>query len=151
MSKKSFLILICLIFFGQIAFSKEIPVKIKPISKLTTSNLKVKEGDCVEFLVADDVELNSKIYLKKDEKVFGTITSREENNFLGQTASIYMENFYTKDFGGKKVKLKGVIYEKGTCHDMITGFIQEFLILVRGGEVQINPKKDLFTLYAEVN
>jgi len=150
MIKKIFLTIICLFLFVTVVFSKEVAVKISPVKVITTSDLKLKIGDCVEFSLAEDINLNSKC-LKKGDKVYGIVTSREENGFLGQVASVYIENFYIKDSCGKRIKLKGVIYKKGTCHDVITGFLQLFLVVIRGGEVWIKPGEDLFTLYAEVS
>ena len=37
------------------ASAQEIAVKIKPVYKISTSNLSLKEGDCLDFVVVDDV------------------------------------------------------------------------------------------------
>ena len=148
MLKKFFLILICLFFAVQKSFSKEISVKIKPLSETTTSNLKLQNGDSVKFLISDDVKVDDKLVLKKGREVFGTVTSREENGFMNEAASVYIENFYVKN-GDERINLKGIVYKEGKSHDVITGFLPIICIFVRGGEVQIKPETDDFTLYYE--
>ncbi|MFA7658401.1 MAG: hypothetical protein WCY19_03105 [Candidatus Gastranaerophilaceae bacterium] len=151
MFKRIVLILICLFFTVNAGFSKDIPLTIRPVSKITTSNLKLQNGDSVEFLIAEDVKIDSKMEFKKGQKVYGTITSREENGFMNEVSNIYIENFYTKDRGGKRIKLKGIVYKEGRSHDMINGFLPLICILIRGGEVQINSEKNTFTIYWEEN
>lgn len=152
MSKKLFLLLI-LSVIGQISIAKEIPVNIKPVSKITTSNVNLQEGDCVNFVITDDVFINSKLYLKKNEPVSGIITGLEENGYLYKPANIYIDNFATKNNGEKAVKLRGIVYKEGNNHWMITQFIPFPCTVLRGGEVQIKPKnkKDVFTLILEDN
>lgn len=130
----------------QIAKANEIPVNIKPAAKITTSNVNLQEGDGVNFIVEDDVYVNSKLYLKKNKPVSGTITSIDENGYLYKPATLYIDNFVTENADEKPTKLKGIIYKKGNDHAIITQFIPLPLIWLRGGEVQIKPKKDVFTL-----
>lgn len=152
MDKKLFLLLI-LSALGQVSIAKEIPVNIKPVSKITTSNVNLQEGDQVNFVITDDVFINSKLYLKKNESVSGIITSLEENDYLYKPANLYIDNFVTKDADEKTIKLKGIVYKKGNDHWMITQFIPFPCAVLRGGEVQIKPKnkKDVFTLILEDN
>ena len=131
------------------ASANEIPVKITTVYKLTTSNYKLCEGDSVEFVFLEDVKLNSSEIIKIEQKVNGTVTSREENGFLWLVANIYIEYFYRIDSTGKRQKLNGVIYKKGTNHDVITGFFELFMIPIRGGEAEIIPIKDNFIIHAE--
>ena len=145
--KRFCLILIIFGLLSQASYAKDLEVQIKPISKITTSNVSLKEGDNVDFFVANDVYLNSKLYLKSGEKVEGTITSLKNNSFSCEDASLYIENFVANDIDGKRTKLKGIIYKKGNDHWMITQFIPIFYVFIRGGEVQIEPSKDTFTLY----
>lgn len=150
MIKKLFLLVIIL-FIGKISFAKEMPVHIKPVSKITTSNVNLQEGDSANFVIKDDVLINSKLYLKKNTPVSGIITSLEENDYQYKPATLYIDNFVAKDVNNKTVKLKGIIYKKGNDHWMITQFIPLPLTILRGGEVQIKPKKDVFTLILEDN
>lgn len=146
---KKFLLGIIVFLLGQITFAKTILVQVKPIQKITTTNSKLQEGDNVDFIVVNDVFLNSKLYLKMDEPVVGTITSLKPNNFLYEPASVYIENFVTKNVYGKKVKLDGIIYKKGNDYSLITQFIPFPLFALKGGHVKIKPVKDVFTLYLE--
>lgn len=148
MLKKIFIIFIFLFSFVPAGLSQEVSVKIEPISKITTSNLKLRNGDDVEFITAEDVNSEKNLVFKKGQKIYGTITSLEENGFMNETASLYIENFYTNK-NGKRIKLKGIVYKQGRSHDMINGFLPGIDVLIRGGEVQIKPEKDEFTIYLE--
>lgn len=147
MMYKKLIITGIIVIFGQAIFAQTIPVSIKPTENITTSNPRLQEGDNLNFVVTEDVFLNSKIYLKKDETVSGTITSLEKKDFLYKPALIYVENFVTKNIHGQKIKLDGIIYKKGNDYWMITQFIPVPLFTLKGGEVKISPQKDIFTLY----
>lgn len=138
-----------LIIFNGFAAAKEVAVKIKPEYKITTSNLDLKEGDILDFTVCEDVFVKSAPYIKKGQKVTGMVTSIQDNDYLVTPAKIYIENFRTHDVNNSPVKLKGIVYKSGNDHHVICEFI--ILELFRGGEVQIKPQKDVFTIYAEEN
>lgn len=148
MSKKLILVGIILVF-GQVIFAQTTPVQINSTEKISTSNPNLQEGDKINFIITDDVFLNSKLYIKKGETVSGTITSLERKDFLYKPASIYAENFVTKNINGQKIKLDGIIYKKGSDYWMITQFIPAPLFTLKGGEAKIKPQKDVFTLYLE--
>lgn len=148
MIRKLFLILV-LFSFGQNILADEIPVNIKPINKITTSNINLQEGDSVSFAIQEDIFVNSKLFIKKGTPVNGTIISIENNDYLYKPATLYADKFVTQDVNGQRVKLKGIIYKKGNDHWMITQFILFPLTILRGGEVQIKPEKDIFTLILE--
>lgn len=150
MLKKIVIIIISVIFFNQVVAAKEVPVKITPVAKITTSNNNLQPGDRIDFLVINDVDISPAKYLKKGDKISGVLINREENGYLGQVAAVDIENFRLESIDGRKLKLKGVVYKKGTYHDIINGFTEVLLIYIRGGEVQLRPKKDVFTIYAEV-
>lgn len=139
------LLIVTLFISSGVVLSKEIPVKIKPASKITTSNLDLQEGDLLQFVVLEDILINSKPYIEKGQIVTGTVTSLEENNYLAQPAKIYIENFKTTNVNNESVKLKGIVYKTGNNHQVLGEFI--FFDLMRGGEVQIKPEKDEFTIY----
>lgn len=145
--KKIILLAIFALIFSNTVFAKDIPVKIKPMQKITTSDLNLIEGDKVEFATSEDVFVNSKLYIKKGQKISGCITSIVPNGFLVEPATIYIENFRTIDVNKNSVKFKGIIYKSGNDHDEITEFFMSNFL--RGGEVQIKPKKDEFTIYVE--
>lgn len=151
MLKKSFLSLILFFCCFNSVLAKDVRVEIEPRKKVTTSDLKLNEGDEISFVVAQDVYLHSTLYIKKGAPVIGVITSIENNDFLYKAASICAENFKVKDINEKTVKLKGIIYKKGNNHWMITQFIPAPLGAIRGGEVQIKPNKDTFNLFLEDN
>lgn len=146
---KRITLIIFSLLITQVAFSKEIAVKIKPAYKISTSNLNLREGDTLDFVVSEDVYVNSRIHLKKGQKVQADVTSLEDNGFLVQPAKIYIENFRTLTSQNNQIKLKGIIYKTGNDHHMFTEFF--VFEVLRGGEVHILPGKDEFTIYAEDN
>jgi hypothetical protein len=151
MFKKTATIFFILFFINNLTFANEIPIKVKATSKISTSNNSLQEGDKIKLISAKDVYLNSKLYIKKGAPVTGIITSLENNDFTCQEASIYAENFKTKNVNGETVKLNGIVYKKGRNHSYITQYMTDWFQFIRGGEAQILPEKDSFTLYLENN
>lgn len=149
MIKRLLLVLILLLSISGFTCAKDIPVKIETLSKISTSNINMHEGDNINFVIANDVYVGSKLYLKKGEEVTGVITSLVDNGFTCQEASIYAEQFRVKNINGETIKLKGIIYHKGRNHWMLTQFLPGVSVLIRGGEAQIIPEKDSFTLYLD--
>src|SRR5574344_2153035 len=100
---------------------------------LTTITPILQEGDSLEF---NDT--------KTGETITGTVTDYEPNGFLGQDATLLIENFKIKSTGEK---LDGLIYCKGNEHNQIMEFVAGFSAtpFVRGGEVKILPTEQ-FTL-----
>lgn len=145
---KKILILTCLLNISLVAYSKEIPVYITPAKKISTADLRLREGDYVDFKIIEDVE-----GLKKGAIVTGLVTSLVENDCRGENAELFLEEFYAIQ-NDKKVDLKGVLYLKGNPHSDImdfgdapfVGFIFAF---VRGGEVNAFPDKNKYILYLE--
>lgn len=142
-------VLILSVIISNVVGAREIPVKIKPIHKITTSNLDLKEGDCLEFATSEDIYINSKTKIEKGQMVYADVTALEDNGFLVQPASLYIENFRTNDTHNNAIKLKGLIYKTGNDHHIFTDFF--VFDVLRGGEVQIKPEKDEFTIYFEDN
>jgi len=149
MLKKIFVTFFIFLCFNNSVFSKEIPVKVVPDSEITTSNGNLQEGDNINLVTAEDIYVDSKLYIKKGENVSGVITSLVNNDFTCQSASIYAEQFKVKNVDGKTIKLNGIVYKNGRNHSYITQFMPDFFQLIRGGEAKIVPQKDSFTLYLE--
>ncbi len=149
MFKKIILTLI-LSSIGLGVCAKEQIVLISAPAKITTSDVALKEGDEINFVLVKDIYVNSKLYAKKDEKVRGLITSLEPNGFNCKEASIYAENFVLNSVDGKEIKLDGIVYAKGRTHWMFTQFIPFIPTFIRGGEVQIKPN-DTFELILKEN
>ncbi|MDD3436653.1 MAG: hypothetical protein PHC64_05830 [Candidatus Gastranaerophilales bacterium] len=146
---KKFFVFILLFFSSQIVFAKEIPVKIKTLEKISTSNPQLQEGDTISLTTAQNVYVNSKLYIKSGTPVVGVITNLTENGFTCKEASIYAETFKVKNIEGKKVPLKGIVFKSGRDHHLFTQFLPGFYEFIRGGEAMILPNKDTFTLYLE--
>lgn len=149
MLKKIFISFFIILVSTNLAMAKDIEVKLRPVEKITTSNPKLVVGTNLNFIVDEDVYKKSKLFIKQGTNVSGIVTSIEDNDFLYKPATLYAENFETSDVNGKRVKLKGIIYKKGNEHEWITQFIPVAFVDLRGGEVQIKPKKDTFTLFVE--
>lgn len=145
--KKRAVILIFFICLFQMfpCVAKEIPVKIVPAYKVTTCNESIQEGDFIEFFVAENVNVKSKIFIPKGQKVRGTLTNLEDNDILLKPASIYIEDFETTDINGKEVSLNGIVYKKGNDHSLFKEII--LIDFIRGGEVYLVPEKDKFILF----
>ena len=146
MRKYLILIALCLLI-SQSVLAKDVEVKITPLQKISTSNVCLKSGDNADFIVFDDVYIGSNKVINKGEKVSATITALDDNGFNSQEASVYIENFFVNTVDKKRVKLDGVILKKGKDHSIYTQFIPVLFVYIRGGEVQIKPEKDVFTLY----
>lgn len=160
MLKKLLLVLIFTFIVSGFVYAKDIPVQIEPSSKISTSNNRLQEGDSINFVVVNDVYVNSELYVKKGTDVVGIITSLVNNDFTCQEASIYAENFRVKTTGGDVVKLRGIVYKKGRDHFLFTQYIPicipffpfpNIFPFIKGGEAKILPKKDVFNLYLGVN
>lgn len=165
MIKKLLLIIAFIFLIPSFALGKEIPVKIDALSKISTSDVHLQEGDSVHFRVLDDVYVNSNLYIKKGTEAVGVITSLVNNGFTCQEASIYAEQFRVKDISGKNVKLKGIVFKQGRNHGLFTQYWPEYtqfcpwfvsflsngFTFIRGGEAKILPEKDIYTLYLENN
>lgn len=149
MMYKKLLFFILIFFMAKPVFAKDLPIQVVPESKITTSSFNLKEGDDISFVVAKDIYIDSKLYFKKGEKVTGLITSLVDNGFNCQEASIYIENFHLKNIHNENINLSGIVYRKGHDHSMLIQFIPILYPFVRGGEVQILPEKDVFTLYMD--
>ncbi len=145
---KKILLSIIIASFGLCACAKEQIVNLYAPTKITTSNINLKEGDEINFAISDDIYVNSKLFIKKDEKVTGLITSLEDNGFQCKEASIYSEQFKTKDINGNEITLVGIIYKKGRTHWMFSQILPYVPAFMRGGEVQIKPG-DTFELLLE--
>lgn len=123
---KKLLLITLLIAFSTISTNAE-NITISPVKKITTATSKLQEGDTVEFR-----DINNKAIIT------GIITSYEPNGFMGQNATLLIENFKIKNTGEK---LSGLIYCVGNNHsqvmefNLMPGFSQT---IVRGGEVTIN-------------
>src|SRR5574344_145207 len=143
-------ILIFVLFLSCINYvqADEILVQVKPAYSITTSKDEYIEGDRVKFVIMNNVVDNSKIIIKKGTSVYGTITSIVNNDYASIPAEMTIEDLKTVDTTGKQIKLKGFIYKKGNDHSASMEFLNPQYF--RGGEVQIKPFKDIFTLILEV-
>lgn len=145
MSFKTFLVFLTILNVHVFAFAKDIPVIVVPVGKITTSNLNLKLGDEVEFRVKGNVIKNGAVYIKESTPVWGVVTFLQANGWFGEYAKITIENLKTQNIYNQRVKLNGSIYKAGSDHEKYLWFLM--CLTIRGGEVQIKPEKDSFTLY----
>lgn len=133
--------------------AEDIPVKLKPKIKMTTSDILLKEGDPAEFLVAEDVLYNGAVIIPKNTLVTGMIASLEPNNWLMESAKVIIDDLYAVGENGQKIPLSGSVFKAGNKHETLGGFLSSIIaiellpVFIRGGEVQIEPKKDTFTVF----
>ncbi|MDD3238430.1 MAG: hypothetical protein PHV37_10090 [Candidatus Gastranaerophilales bacterium] len=135
------------IFLAQPAFSKDIPVLLSPEVTLSTTSDVPQEGDIIKFKVKQTVTYKN-LTINKNAVASGMLASREENDYYGKVASLYIDQLRVCGSNGESIKLKGVILKKGNDHPNLSdwGFF-----LIRGGEAFLRPKKDIFTVFLEVN
>ncbi len=131
------LLLISILLTGLSAFAEEVPVTITPIQKISTGDKYLKEGDTVNF-----TDINT------GEEITGIIKEILPNGFAGDTASILINNFKYKN--SDKI-LNGQIYIKGGEHkkyqDLADNGIAPALVIIRGGEVILQPNKTKLTIF----
>lgn len=131
------LLLISILLTGLSAFAEEVPVTITPIQKISTGDKYLKEGDTVNF-----TDINT------GEEITGIIKEVLPNGFAGDTASILINNFKYKN--SDKI-LNGQIYIKGGEHkkyqDLADNGIAPALVIIRGGEVILQPNKTKLTIF----
>lgn len=143
MKNFSILLLLYLFLNIQAAYTKEVAVEVTPAVKITTCDETLQEGDLVKFYVINDVA-----WLKKGDIVTGTVTNLETNGFMGKSAQILIENFTVN---GKK--LQGNVYVSGNEHkkyqDYVDNVFSSHSWLIRGGEVNMIPNKNVYILYWE--
>ena len=112
-------------------------VDITPVEKITTSDNSLSEGDFVYFKE-----------IQSGEKIKGLITELIENGFAGQEASITITQFQSVNSNNK---YEGSITVKGDEHKGVLTFYQwligAFGEFIRGGEVNLKPDKDIFTIW----
>lgn len=145
---KRLLTAIFIIFIAQQSYAKEIPVKITPAKKYSTTNITPKEGDYVKFVTTENIN-----GIKAGTPVIGILSERSENGFGGKTAELYIEQFKIND-----KNLNGIVYKKGNPHEIYFEYFDNILALplkifddscsyIRGGEAFLKPNIDIFTLY----
>jgi len=142
--KRFVFILFLMLLYTGIVSAGEIPVEVTPVSKITTGNKILQEGDFVEFKLTKDAG-----GLKKGELVTGIVTSIEPNGFMGKAAFLSIEGFRLNESGQK---LGGGVLLSGNEHNQVMEFKDHLLLptmYVRGGEITLRPDKDIFILYLE--
>ena len=149
---KKLLIAILLFFITQQVYANEVEIKVTPVKTYSTINPTPKEGDFIEFVTVGDCG-----NIKAGSSVSGLLTKRVENAFGGKPAELYIEQF---KINGKK--LDGIVYKKGSQHEVYFEYFDNILALplkifdnscsyVRGGEAFLKPNIDVFTLYLKDN
>jgi len=146
------ILFILIAFITSINFVKaeEYLLTVTPVSKFSTSNKNVYEGDEIFFKVEKDTKI-----IKKDAIISGIITSYEENGIYGKNAKIIISNFKTQD----NRKISGSIYLTGGEHKVFQEFLEvdntfNALILlfgfcVRGSEINLEPDNDSLEFFTE--
>lgn len=129
----------------------DIPVKVKPAFKISTSVPTLKVGDYVDFVVAEDVFHNEKLIMQQGTKVKGLVLKLDENTYMGKPAEITIGQFEIPNKYGDPISLKGTVNKKGNTHTNWISSTQYFIgpavFWIRGGEVKLTPNADSCTLY----
>lgn len=138
-------IVFLILFFLPVSALATTAVLVVPETKITTSNPNLKEGDSIYFIVVKAVFLKNKLLIKEGSITEGIVTYLEPNSWSGAEAKITLGQFVVRDASNKRLKLVGNVYKAGNCHEDCSALFH--LWPIRGGEVQIKPEKDSFTLF----
>lgn|SRR5574344_655087 len=98
--KKFILFFIIIILTSQIAFSKEISLKITPIQTISTTHDELEIGDNIKFKVIDDIFVNGNIAIKKDTVILGEIDEVTPNGWVYDNAQIKFKKFIIRNSNG---------------------------------------------------
>lgn len=127
----------CTLLTGIASFAEEVPVTITPVSKITTADKNLKEGNAVDFK-----DVNS------GEIITGIIRELKPNGFAGEQATLYIDNFKYKN---SNKRLSGQIYIKGGEHKKYQELANNGLVpvvgFIRGGEVILKPEKTQLVVF----
>lgn len=132
------LILICILLTGISTFAEEVPVVLTPVQKISTANKNLMEGDVLEFKDVNTGEI-----------VTGVLKELKPNGFAGEQASIFISDFKYKN---SDKTLSGEVFVKGGEHKKHQEFANNISIgttsvLIRGGEVVLQPDKTKMTVF----
>lgn len=143
MLRKIFFIGLLLLFNANCICAKNL-IYITPVKKFTTCHKYLFEGDEVKFKITKPYK-----NFKVGDILTGTVLMYEENGFYGKEAKVQIGNFVTE----KGVPIKGNIYLSGSEHPTYTQFAEKIFwtgsFLIRGGEIQLIPDKDVVTFFTE--
>lgn len=147
MTKKIFLILICLLISNQTIFAKQIPVKIAPKQIITTKQDATDVGDHIKFeVVKDAYDDNGKLILNKGDELVGTVDFVHPNGWAGDSAEVKIKHFHNKD---KKTNYESPICIKGKPSEQnkIKRLAETIATAIRGSEVFVEPDSDQFDIF----
>ena len=120
-------------------------IKVSPIEYYTTRKNLI-EGQYIDFILVQDVEINKKIY-KKGSKIKARVETVTKNGAYGTPADIVIDNFTLED----KTQLNGQINKRGADRSiwvypsayLLSFFfgLGLFILPIRGGHAKLLPNK----------
>ena len=132
----------------------DIPIKISPNQRISTSNDKIELNDKLKFIVENDVYKNNKLYIKKGSNIYGIVDYISENGWNYDSAEITIKYFMVRTQDNKILTINSPITINGFEILKYKGkrFLQFFNYIgvnFRGKEVDIIPSQDKisFTLW----
>lgn len=148
--KKIFSLLLCVLFLGLQASAVVLPdgkaIAIRPVAELDADNL--KQGETVNFEVAQPVKVNGNVVIKQGAEVTAQVARLKNNFILGIPGELELTNFQLITGDNDPIPLRGNINDKGEgrywAH--IGWFFLFPLLLVKGGDGKI-PATVQYTMY----
>ena len=92
---KKFILLLIVMLVGTNAFSanSKLPVKIRPLTEISTAYDEFEVGDIIPFDVIYDVYNGDKVIIPAGTMILGTIDYLSENGWCGDNAQIEFKKF----------------------------------------------------------
>jgi hypothetical protein len=133
--------------------------KIRLRSEALITSSTAQMGQRVSFTVAEDVEIDNKVFIERGAVAVGTITRAEHKKNFGRGGKIEFNLEYVKSANGERIPLRAITQRLGakgkslTTKALITGGILIFPpaafggFFFKGSDVIINPGQqfDSFT------
>ncbi len=125
----------------------DIPIKISPIQRISTTHDETEINDKLKFIVENDVYKNNKIYIKKGSTIYGIVDYVSDNGWSYDNAEINIKYFKVKTQDNKILTINSPITINGFEILKYKGkrFLQFFNYIganYRGKEVEIIPQQD---------
>ena len=134
--------------------SDAVVVRLRPKTKISTHS-RLKDGDVVKFVVAQNIVYNGKIVLKKNSEVSAVVENISPNDRYGVPANLVISRFTTEAL--PKKTLDGEINRQGKNHSVWVYPLSYFLMpffgagigttFIRGGNVSIPPDEIIEIYY----
>lgn len=128
-------------------YQEKVPVRIKPVQKISTTHNETQTSDVIRFKVINDVYVNNNLYIKKDSPIIGYVDYVQDNGWDYDNAQIDIKKFKTRDVNNNIVEINSELSINGFeilkyKSNRPAQFFNYIGVYFRGKEVEICPEKD---------